>query len=59
MFLTACEGVIPVDAPPSFGENLMAAISSVTEEPLTYLVYSHADQIGGAGVSPSSCTRIR
>jgi len=35
MFLTTDEGVIAVDAPPNTGAKILAAISSVTEEPIT------------------------
>ena len=50
IFLTTGEGVIVVDAPPTIGPNLAAAIASVTDEPVTHLVYSHhhADHIGAA-----------
>ncbi len=50
IFLTTGEGVILVDAPPSIGPNLAAAIADVTEEPVTHMVYTHhhADHIGGA-----------
>src|SRR5215210_9173093 len=51
MFLTTGEGVILVDAPPSLGPNLAKAIADVTDEAVTYVVYSHnhADHIGAAG----------
>lgn len=54
MFLTTGEGVIVVDAPPSFGENILSAISDVTDEPITHVIYSHfhGDHIGGAHVFP-------
>lgn len=50
IFLTTGEGVILVDAPPTLGPNLSGAIASVTDEPVTHLVYSHhhADHIGAA-----------
>ena len=50
IFLTTGEGVILVDAPPTLDPNLRAAIASVTDEPVTHLVYTHhhADHIGGA-----------
>lgn len=49
MFLVACESVVVVDAPPSIGENMVRAIRSVTEKPISHVVYSHshADHIGG------------
>lgn len=51
MFLTTGQGVILVDAPPNIGAYLPAAIASVTDEPVTHLVYSHhhTDHIGAAG----------
>ncbi len=50
MFLTTGEGVIVVDAPPSMGDRIFKAISEVTDEPIKYLIYSHAhrDHIGAA-----------
>lgn len=50
MFLTTGEGVIVVDAPPDIGDKILKAISEVTNEPINYLVYSHAhkDHIGAA-----------
>lgn len=41
MFLTTGQGVIAVDAPPSIGQNYLNAISEVTEEPITHVIYSH------------------
>lgn len=60
MFLVTGEGVIAVDAPPSMGENILAAIASVTDEPVTHVVYSHThiDHIGAAGVYPDDATVI-
>ncbi|MEV6931194.1 MBL fold metallo-hydrolase [Dactylosporangium sp. NPDC051485] len=51
MFLETTNGVVLVDAPPHLGgERLLAAIESVTDKPLTHLIYSHAhaDHIGAA-----------
>ena len=50
MFLTTGEGVIVVDAPPNIGDRIFKAISKVTDEPIKYLIYSHAhrDHIGAA-----------
>ena len=55
MFLVTGDGVIVVDAPPSIGEKINDAIDEVTNEPIKYLVYSHAhkDHIGGAHVLPA------
>lgn len=60
MFLTTGEGVIVVDAPPSIGQNVLAAIAEVTDEPITHVVYSHshADHIGAAGMYPADATYI-
>ncbi len=60
MFLTTGEGVIVVDAPPSFGENILSAISDVTDEPITHVIYSHfhGDHIGGAHVFPDDAIII-
>lgn len=60
MFLTTGEGVILVDYPPSFGENLLKAIAEVTDEPVTHFIYSHAhvDHGGGAGSLPGDVTYI-
>lgn len=60
MFLTTGEGVIVVDAPPTFGDKLVKAIATVTDEPITHVIYghSHADHIAGAGQYPASATYI-
>ena len=50
MFMTYEDGVVVVDAPPSYASHIPKAIAEVTDKPITYLVYSHAhtDHIGGA-----------
>lgn len=60
MFLTTGEGVIAVDAPPTMGPHILAAISSVTDEPITHVIYSHThfDHIGAAKVYPEDATVI-
>ncbi len=60
MFLTTGEGVIVVDAPPTLGENLLKAISEVTDEPVTHVIYSHyhKDHIGAASMFPDDATYI-
>ena len=60
MFLTTGEGVIVVDAPPNTGERILAAISSVTDEPITHVIYSHshADHIGAASIYPDDAVII-
>jgi glyoxylase-like metal-dependent hydrolase (beta-lactamase superfamily II) len=52
MFLTTGEGVIIVDAPPTMGQNLLNAVASVTDEPITHVIYSHShgDHIGAASL---------
>ncbi|MDP5274143.1 MBL fold metallo-hydrolase [Chengkuizengella axinellae] len=54
MFLTTGKGVIAVDAPQSMGEKYLNAIKEVTDEPVKYLIYSHAhkDHIGAASMFP-------
>lgn len=60
MFLTTGEGVIVVDAPPSIGPRILDGIASVTDEPITHVIYSHthADHIGAAGIFPPEATYI-
>ncbi len=60
MFLTTGEGIIVVDAPPSMGPNILAAIAGVTDEPITHVVCSHAhrDHIGAASVYPDDAVII-
>ncbi|HEY7110124.1 MAG TPA: MBL fold metallo-hydrolase [Nitrososphaeraceae archaeon] len=50
MYMPTGEGVIVIDAPPSIGDKIFRAISEVTNEPIKYLIYSHAhkDHIGAA-----------
>ena len=49
MFMTYEDGVVVVDAPPSYASQIPKAIAEVTSKPITHLVYSHAhtDHIGG------------
>jgi len=51
-FVQTGEGVIVIDAPPTLGENLIAAIESVTDEPIAKVIYSHwhSDHIGAASM---------
>ena len=39
-FMVTGQGVIAVDAPPSIGDRVTKAIRSVTDEPVTHVVYS-------------------
>jgi len=50
MFMTYEDGVVVVDAPPSYASHIAAAIAEVTDKPITHVVYSHyhVDHIGGA-----------
>lgn len=50
LFLVACDSVLVVDAPPTIGMNILKAIRSITDLPITHVVYSHshADHIGAA-----------
>ena len=52
MFLVTQEGVVVVDAPPAIGDKIFAAVSQVTDRPITHLIYSHAhkDHIGAANL---------
>jgi glyoxylase-like metal-dependent hydrolase (beta-lactamase superfamily II) len=49
-FLVTDDGVVVFDAPASFGKSIPSAIAKVTNQPIRYLVYSHAhkDHIGGS-----------
>ena len=51
MILVGDKGVILCDAPPSYGPRLMPAIRSITDLPVTHLIYSHehVDHTAGAG----------
>jgi glyoxylase-like metal-dependent hydrolase (beta-lactamase superfamily II) len=50
LFVTYEDGVVVVDAPPSYAAHIPTAIAEITDKPITHLVYSHAhsDHIGGA-----------
>lgn len=60
MFMTTGSGIIVVDAPPSIGPNILRAIKSVSQEPITHMVYSHShkDHIGAAATLPGIHTII-
>lgn len=51
MFVTTGEGVVVFDAPRPIGEKYLDAISDVTTEPITHMIYSHhhQDHTGAAG----------
>ena len=48
--IVTSDGVVLIDAPESFGQNIQKAVNEVTDVPITTLIYSHAhsDHIGGA-----------
>lgn len=60
MFVVSDEGVIVVDAPPSYAEKLPAAIREVTDQPVKYFVYSHhhKDHTGGSTVFGNEVIRV-
>jgi len=60
MFMTTGAGTIVVDAPPTLGEKMIAAVRETTEEPIRWVIYSHAhaDHIGAAGIYPKDATII-
>jgi glyoxylase-like metal-dependent hydrolase (beta-lactamase superfamily II) len=59
MFLVTPEGVVVVDAPQAIADKIFAAVSEVTDRPITHLIYSHAhkDHIGAANLF-QNVTRI-
>lgn len=60
MFLVATESVIVVDAPPTTGHNILKGIRSVTDLPISHVIYSHshADHIGAAYLIISENTTV-
>ena len=50
MFMVYENGVVVVDAPPSYSAHIVKGIREVSNEPITHLVYSHShvDHIAGA-----------
>jgi glyoxylase-like metal-dependent hydrolase (beta-lactamase superfamily II) len=60
MFLTTGEGVIVVDAPMGLGTKIQQAISDVTSEKVTHLIYTHIhkDHVGSASLFPKDTTYI-
>ncbi len=52
MFIVTGDGVIAVDAPPVLEDHYLDAVASVTDEPITHLIYthSHMDHIGAASI---------
>ena len=60
MFLTTGKGVIVVDAPMGLGDKILQAISDVTSEKVTHLIYTHIhkDHVGSAGLFPKDTTYV-
>lgn len=60
MFIVTSDGVVAVDAPPSFGKHILHAIKEVTDQPVKYVIYSHShpDHIGSASVYPADAQFI-
>ena len=52
VFATTGDGVVLFDAPPSFAQHIVSAVSETTKEHLVELVYTHihVDHIGGASL---------
>jgi glyoxylase-like metal-dependent hydrolase (beta-lactamase superfamily II) len=52
VFATTGKGVVLFDAPPSFAQHIVNAVSETTKEPIVELVYTHlhVDHIGGASL---------
>jgi glyoxylase-like metal-dependent hydrolase (beta-lactamase superfamily II) len=51
-FVTTGKGVVLFDAPPSFANHIVEAVTETTREPIVEIVYTHihVDHIGGAGL---------
>ena len=60
MFVVSDDGVIVVDAPPTYARHIPAAIKAVTDQPLKFFVYSHhhKDHTGGAAVFGNDITYV-
>lgn len=61
MFVVTGEGVVVIDAPQPIGEKYLDAVSEVTTEPITHMIYSHhhQDHTGAAGqIFPADITYI-
>ena len=58
--VTTGEGVILIDTPASMGAKLTEIVTSITEEPITHVIYTHAhaDHIGGASELSGNITYI-
>ncbi len=60
MFVVTETGVIVVDAPPTIGDKILAAIAEVTDKAITHVIYSHShiDHIGAAAQYPADAVVI-
>ncbi|NOH21891.1 MBL fold metallo-hydrolase [Vibrio europaeus] len=60
MFVVSDDGVIVIDAPPTFADKIPQAISEVTDKPVKYFIYSHhhKDHTGGSAIFGPDVTRI-
>ena len=60
IFLVSPRGVIAVDPLPTLGARYLEAVRSVTDQPVTHVIYSHAhaDHIGGASFMPRGAVII-
>lgn len=60
MFIVSDEGVIVIDAPPSYADKIPDAIREVTEQPVKYFIYSHyhKDHTGGAAIFGDEVIRV-
>ena len=58
--ITTGTGTILIDTPASMGAKLTEIVASVTDEPVTHVIYTHAhtDHIGGASELPGNITYI-
>ena len=61
LFVTTGEGVILLDAPPSYASKIVQAVSETTKEPIVELVYSHThlDHISGVGEIKKAVPNLR
>ncbi len=60
MFLVSSAGVIAVDPLPTLGPKYLQAVASVTDRPITHIVYSHAhaDHIAAASLFPKTAVIV-
>ena len=51
MFMTYDNGVVVIDAPPSYAAQIPKAIAELTDKPITHVIYSHVHTDHIAGVN--------